>query len=61
MFSYFSATIVLIFLGYAVIYPLLLWITPLKKIDRGFVPEFLKGHSRSIIAIGKKQLNVKFK
>ncbi len=25
-----------------------------KKIDRGFVPEFLKGHSRSIIAIGKK-------
>ena len=25
-----------------------------KKIDRKFIPEFLKGHSRSIIAIGKK-------
>ena len=36
MFSYFTATIVLIFLGYAVIYPLLLWITPLNKIDSGF-------------------------
>ncbi len=36
MFSYFTATIVLIFLGYAVIFPLLLWITPLKAIDRGF-------------------------
>jgi hypothetical protein len=36
MFSYFTATIVLIFLGYAVISPLLLWITPLNAIDRGF-------------------------
>ena len=36
MFNYFTAIIVLIFLGYAVLYPLLLWITPLKKIDRGF-------------------------
>ena len=25
-----------------------------KKIDRNFIPEFLKGHSRSIIGIGKK-------
>ena len=36
MFTYFTETIVLIFLGYAVLYPLLLWITPLKKIDSGF-------------------------
>ena len=51
MFSYFTATIVLIFLGYAVIYPLLLWITPLNKIDRGFY-RFNMGLSCIIGALG---------
>ena len=36
MYSYLIDTIVLIFLGYAVVYPLFLWITPLKYIDAGF-------------------------
>jgi hypothetical protein len=36
MFNYFTDIIVFIFLGFAIIYPLFLWITPLKKIDSGF-------------------------
>ena len=36
MFTYFTETIVLIFLGYAMVYPLLLFITPSNKIDKGF-------------------------
>ena len=36
MFNYFTHSIVLIFIGYASIYPLFFWITPLKKIDQGF-------------------------
>ena len=36
MFSYFTETIVLIFLGYAMVYPFFFWITPLQKIDLGF-------------------------
>ena len=36
MFNYFTHSIVLIFLGYASVYPLFFWITPLQKIDQGF-------------------------
>lgn len=36
MFNYFLHSIVLIFLGYSSIYPILFWITPLKKIESGF-------------------------
>ena len=36
MFNYFLHSIVLIFLGYSSIYPILFWITPLKKIETGF-------------------------
>jgi len=36
MFNYFTDTIVLIFLGYAMVYPFFLWIAPLEKIDGGF-------------------------
>ena len=36
MFNYFTDIIIFIFLGFAIIYPLFLWITPLKKIDSGF-------------------------
>ena len=36
MFNYFLHSIVLIFLGYCSIYPILFWTTPLKKIEPGF-------------------------
>ena len=36
MFNYFLHSIVLIFLGYSSIYPILFWITPLKKIETSF-------------------------
>ncbi|MGY8780062.1 MAG: hypothetical protein ACKVJJ_00195 [Fidelibacterota bacterium] len=36
MFNYFTEIIALIFLGFAIVYPCFLWITPLKKIDQGF-------------------------
>ena len=36
MFNYFTDTIVLIFLGYSVVYPFYLWITPLRQIDGSF-------------------------
>ena len=36
MFTYFTETIVLIFLGYSMVYPLLLFITPSNQIDKGF-------------------------
>ena len=36
MFNYFTHSIVLIFLGYASVFPLFFWITPLQKIDQGF-------------------------
>ncbi|MBC8345808.1 MAG: hypothetical protein ISR82_03585 [Candidatus Marinimicrobia bacterium] len=36
MFNYFTDIIVLIFLGFAIVYPFFLWIAPLKKIDSGF-------------------------
>ncbi len=36
MFNYFTDIIVLIFLGFAIVYPFFLWIAPLKKIDIGF-------------------------
>ena len=36
MYSFFIDTIVIVFLGYAVSYPFLLWITPIKEIDASF-------------------------
>ena len=36
MYSFFIDTIVIVFLGYAVTYPFLLWLTPLKEIDASF-------------------------
>ena len=36
MFNYFTDTIVLIFLGYAMVYPFFLWIARLEKIAGGF-------------------------
>jgi hypothetical protein len=36
MFNYFTEIIALIFLGFAIIYPCFLWITPRKNIDQGF-------------------------
>tara|TARA_B000000477_G_scaffold65515_1_gene54915 strand:+ start:169 stop:960 length:792 start_codon:yes stop_codon:yes gene_type:complete len=36
MFNYFLHSIVLIFIGYSSIYPILFWVTPLKKIETGF-------------------------
>tara|TARA_B110000014_G_scaffold227687_1_gene187639 strand:+ start:925 stop:1716 length:792 start_codon:yes stop_codon:yes gene_type:complete len=36
MFNYFLHSIVLIFLGYSSIYPILFWITPLTKIETSF-------------------------
>ena len=36
MFNYFLHSIVLIFLGYSSIYPILFWITPLRKIEISF-------------------------
>ena len=36
MFNYFTHSIVIIFIGYASIYPIYFWIVPLQKIDQGF-------------------------
>ena len=36
MFYYFTNVIVIIFLGYAIVFPFFFWITPLSKIENGF-------------------------
>jgi len=36
MYSFFIDTIVIVFLGYAITYPFLLWLTPIKEIDASF-------------------------
>ena len=36
MFNYFLHSIVLIFLGYSSVYPILFWVTPSEKIETGF-------------------------
>ena len=51
MFTYFTETIVLIFLGYSMVYPLLLFITPSNQIDKGFY-RFNLGKCCIIGAIG---------
>ncbi len=51
MFTYFTETIVLIFLGYSMVYPLLLFIAPSNQIDKGFY-RFNLGKCCIIGAIG---------
>ena len=57
MFSYFTETIVLIFLGYAMVYPFFFWITPLQKIDLGFY-RFNLGKCCVVGALGVLSLNL---